>query len=273
MAEGPKRGNPRSIAVWELLRNAAQHRFVLENFVARDLRVKYRGSVLGYLWSLLEPLSLVGVYYFVFVLIARRGGPDYPLVVALGILPYSFFSNVVTGGAGALTSNRSLIRRVFIPRELFVLGHVGSQMAVFGLSLLSVVPLLFVYGQLPGWRLVLLPLAIVLLTLLATGIALGLACANVLYRDVTYVLRVLLRVVFYASPVIYPLSLVPDRLLGWYLLNPLATLLTMIRTAVTGSTLGFEPVYVGYAGLLSVGCFVAGSTIFARWQNRAVKFL
>lgn len=259
--------------MWDLLRNAARHRFVLENFVARDLRVKYRGSVLGYFWSLLEPLSLVGVYYFVFVLIARRGGPEYPLVVALGILPYSFFSNVVTGGAAALTKNRSLIRRVYIPRELFVLGHVGSQMAVFGLSLLSVIPLLFVYGQIPGWRLLLLPVAILILTLLASGIALGLACANVLYRDVTYVLRVLLRVVFYASPVIYPLTLVPDRLRGLYLLNPLATLITVIRVAFTGGELAVDPLHLAYAAIVSLGCFVGGSTIFARWQDRAVKFL
>ncbi|MEM6371041.1 MAG: ABC transporter permease, partial [Myxococcota bacterium] len=247
--------------MWELLRNAARHRYVLQNFVARDLRVKYRGSFLGYLWSLLEPLSLVGIYYFVFVLIARRGGPDYPLVVALGILPYTFFSSVITGGAGALTSNRSLIRRVFVPRELFVLGHVGSQLAVFAFSLLAVVPLLFVYGQVPGWRLILLPLSILLLTLLATGVALGLACANVLYRDVTYVLRVLLRVVFYASPVIYPLSLVPERLQVWYLLNPLATLLTMLRSACTNAPFEVPLHFAGLALAVSVGAFTAGAAV------------
>lgn len=267
------RGIPRTKTVWELLRNAARHRYVLQNFVARDLRVKYRGSFLGYMWSLLEPLSLVGVYYFVFVLIARRGGPDYPLVVALGILPYTFFSSVVTGGAGALTSNRSLIRRVFIPRELFVVGHVGSQLAVFGFSLLAVVPLLFVYGQMPGWRIVLLPLAILLLTLLATGLALSLACANVLYRDVTYVLRVVLRVVFYASPVIYPLSLVPERLRSWYLLNPLATLLSMTRTALTDAPLEVPLPFAGLAVGLCLGAFALGAAVFTRWQSRAVKYL
>lgn len=256
-----------------LFRNAWRHHFVLQNFVSRDLKVKYRGTFLGYLWSLLEPLSLVVIYYFVFVVIAGRGGPDYPLVVMLGILPYGYFSSVVTGGSTALTQNRGLIRRVYLPRELFILGHLGSQTAVLVFSLGAVVPFLWIYGIWPGWRIVWLVPAIGLIGLMSTGLALALSCANVLYRDVGYVLRVVLRLGFYGSPVIYPIELVPDRILDLYALNPMATFLTMVRSAFTNAPLPMSAAHVGGAVAVSLVTFAVGAQLFQRWQNRAVKYL
>ena len=132
-------------ALLALGRTVVRHHHVLVNFVLRDLKVKYRGTVLGYLWSLLEPLSLVLIYWFVFVVIARRGGPDYPLVVILGVLPFQFFNTVVASGAASLTANASLIRRVWLPRELFVIGTALSSLVVLGLSLLVCVPFLLLY--------------------------------------------------------------------------------------------------------------------------------
>lgn len=259
--------------MFRLFQNAWRHHYVLQNFVSRDLKVKYRGTFLGYLWSLLEPLSLVFVYYFVFVVIAERGGPDYPLIVMLGILPYTFFSSVVTGGSTTLTQNRGLIRRVYLPRELFVLGHLGSQTVVLLLSLAAVVPLLWIYGEAPGWRIVLLVPAIGLIALLSTGLALALACANVLYRDVGYVLRVILRLGFYGSPVIYPIELVPDRLLEVYALNPMAVYLTMVRAAFTNQPLPMSGGHVAWAIAVALVAFAVGAQLFQRWQARAVKYL
>lgn len=256
-----------------LIRHALEHPYVLRNFIARDLKVKYRGTVLGYLWSLLEPMSLVLVYYFVFVIIAQRGGPTYPLTVILGVLPYTFFSSVVTGGAGALYANRGLIRRVYLPRELFVLGHLGSQLVVLLLSLLAVIPFLIAYRVVPDGRVLLLLPALVGLAALAAGLALVLCCANVLYRDVGYLLRVVLRLGFYASPVIYPLALVPEDIRGWYLLNPVAVWITMIRSGLTA-----EPIHIPMGPLalsfgIGLGVLLAGAALFQRWQARAVKYL
>jgi len=259
--------------VIRLFHNAFRHHYVLRNFVSRDLKVKYRGTVLGYLWSLLEPLSLVLVFYFVFVVIARRGGPDYPLIVMLGILPYTFFSSVVTGGSTSLTQNRGLIRRVYLPRELFILGHLSSQAAVLLLSLLAVVPLLWIYGTWPGWRIVLLIPAVVLIGLMAGGLALALSCANVLYRDVGYLLRVVLRLGFYGSPVIYPISLVPERLMDVYALNPMAVFIAMLRSSFTNAPLPMSAAHVAWATAVSLATFALGAQLFQRWQARAVKYL
>jgi ABC-type polysaccharide/polyol phosphate export permease len=259
--------------VQQLVTNLVRHRFVLWNFIARDLKVKYRGTLLGYLWSLLEPLSLVVVYHFVFVVIARRGGDDYPLQVMLGVLPYGFLSAVIQGGSGALTSSASLIRRVYIPREVFVAAHVGSSLAVYLLSMLVVVPFAAWYDVVPGWRLLLLPLAVVMLTAFGTGVALVTACANAIYRDVGYTLRVLLRLLFYAAPVVYTVEMVPERMREVFLLNPVAVYVSMARNAVLDRPMPFDAARGALAAVVAVGTLAAGAAIFRRWERKAVKFL
>lgn len=256
-----------------MLRVIQENQYVLENFIKRDLKVKYRGTLLGYLWSLLEPLSLVGIYYFLFDVIARVDEPGYALIVILGVLPYNLFGGIVNAGAVALTANAALIRRVYIPREVFVYAHVGSNIIVFVLSMFAVVPFLFVYDVVPGWRIVFFPLAAVLIILFATGIAFFAACVNVLYRDVGYVIRVVLRLLFYGSPLIYPISRVPADFLGIYLLNPLSVYISMGRSAIMNQPFPFDVAYVAYGVVMAFVTFAGGAYYFTRYEKKAVKFL
>ena len=256
-----------------LVETLRSQRHVLRNFVARDLKVKYRGTLLGYLWSLLEPLSLVLVYYFVFEIIARRGGSGYPVIVVLGVLPYNLMGTIVQSGATALTSNGALIRRVYLPREVFVLSSVASNLVVYGLSMFAVVPFLIVYEIVPGWRLIYLPIASLLLALFSTGIGFIAACANALFRDVSYVIRVALRLLFYGSPTIYTVAMVPERMRDYYLLNPIAIYLSMVRSAVMNTPLAFGWEYILPAVIAALLSFWLGYVVFTRWQAKAVKFL
>jgi ABC-type polysaccharide/polyol phosphate export permease len=260
-----------------VVQHLREHRYVLQNFISRDLKVKYRGTAFGYIWSLLEPLSLVLVYYFVFEVIAKRGGEGYPLVVALGVFSYNFMSALVSGGAAALVANAPLIRRVYLPREVFVFAQVGSNVVVFLLNLLAAVPFLLYYQVMPGWRIVFLPLAAVLMTLFATGIALVASCANAVYRDVGYVIRVAVRLFFYGAPTIYPLAMVQDALppLAYelYLLNPITIYIALARDAVLNQPFPFEARHILVAAAAAVGSLLLGLTIFARWEKRAVKYL
>lgn len=256
-----------------LVENAVRHKYILWNFVTRDLKVKYRGTVLGYLWSLLEPLSLVAIYYFVFVVIARRGGDDYPAMVIAGVLAYNLMSSVIQSGSTALTGSAALIRRVYIPREIFVLSQLGTSLVVYFLSLLVVIPFMLIYDITPGWRLVFLPLAVVLISAFATGIALVAACANAIYRDVNYVLRVALRLFFYCSPIIYTVEMVPEHIRELYLLNPTAVYLSMARNALLNRPMPFDPEHALLATAVALFSLFTGWLVFRRWERRAVKFL
>lgn len=256
-----------------LLDNVSKYRYLLANFITRDLKLKYRGSVAGYLWTLLEPMALVATYYFVFVVIAERGDRTYPIVVLLGVLPYNLFSAIVTGGANALVANAPLIRRIYIPRELFLVAQIGSSAVVFFLSLLVVIPFLIFYGIVPGPTLLLLPVAVVAIILFSTGIGLAVSCLNVLYRDVSYVLSVLLRIAFYGSPVIYSIDMVPERLRELYFANPLAVYLSLVRSAVLHQPLAVPTPQLSFALLAALGSFFGGAALFSRWERQVVKHL
>lgn len=250
------------------------HRHVLRNLIGRDLKVKYRGTIFGYLWSLLEPLSLIFVYYFLFEVIMDRDLTAYPLVVAVGVLVYNFMGGIVTGGTGALVGHAALIKRVYLPRETFVLASVGTNTVVFALNMMAVIPLLFVYSIMPSWRLGWFLVAAGLLALFSTGAALFLACANVVYRDVSYVIRVLLRLAFYGAPTIYPVSVIANpELRHLYMYNPLAVYISMARSAIMNQPLLFSPIQALLAAGFAVAVFVAGAAIFVRWERKAVKFL
>ncbi len=250
---------------------------MLQNFITRDLKVKYRGTLFGYLWSLLEPLSLVLVYYFVFAVIAKRGGEGYPLIVALGVFAYSFMSAVVQAGAVALVSNAALIRRVYMPREIFVVSQVGSNLVVFLLNLVAVIPFMIYYEVVPGWRLVFLPLVVLMMVVFSTGLALMAACANTIYRDVGYVIRVIVRLMFYGTPTIYPLAMVQKSISGplyeLYMLNPVTIYIAIVRNSVMNQPIPMELRHGVVAGIIALATLLLGGMLFTRWENNAVKYL
>jgi ABC-type polysaccharide/polyol phosphate export permease len=207
------------------------------------------------------------------VVIARRGDVTYPLVVLLGVLPYNLLSTIISGSANALVSNAMLIRRVYLPRELFLVAHIGSNFVVFLLSLLVVIPFVVYYGIAPGVGLLWLGPGVLLVVMFATGVGLVVSCMNVLYRDVGYVMSVLLRILFYASPVIYPVDMVPERLRALYFLNPLAVYLSMIRSSVLGQPLLVPTEHVVLAVVVAFAMLFGGALFFGRWERKVVKFL
>lgn len=215
-------GSSRAVDVWD-------HREVLKLFVKRNLKVKYQQSVLGYAWSLLEPLLLTGVYYFVFAQILHAGTKDYGLFLVSGILPWLWFNSAVRQATGALTSQSRLITTRSLPREVFPLSVVGSRFVEFMLSL----PVLALFAGLTG-----VPphatvlggiLAIVLQTMLLVGLTMILSSVTVLVRDVQQVIRVALRLTFYVSGVLYPVSKVPHSVRDVYEMNPLVTIFKLYR--------------------------------------------
>ncbi|MEH0937850.1 ABC transporter permease [Micromonospora psammae] len=214
------------------------HRNSLRILVKRDLAVKYQQSVLGYFWSLIEPLGMGAIYFFVFGVLysgatSRHLGEaagSYPLFLITGIFAWMWTSSALSEATNALTGQSRLITTMNVPRQVFPIGRVTGRFAEYlaGLPILVAVAAGYAaHGRIsPGWSLLALPLAVAVQGTLLVGLALLLSAVNVLMRDVERFMRLVIRVLFYATPIIYPLSLVRDsNLPGWvkvaYELNPL----------------------------------------------------
>ncbi|MGI5147130.1 ABC transporter permease [Plantactinospora sp. CA-294935] len=219
------------LAVWS-------HRNTLRLLVRRDLAVKYQQSVLGYLWSLIEPLGMGVIYFFVFGVLYRSAtdrhlgdaADSYPLFLITGIFAWMWTSSAIGEATAALTGQARLITTMNLPREVFPIGRVAGRFAEYLAGLPILVGVAIVYASLDrielGWSLLALPLAVLIQATLLVGIALLLSSLNVLMRDIERLMRLVTRVLFYATPIIYPLTLVRDSSLpDWvkivYELNPL----------------------------------------------------
>lgn len=250
-------------------------RRVLALLVTRDLKVKYSDSVLGYAWSLLEPLAMAGVYWWVFTRLMHRQVGEAPYIVFLlcGMLPWQWANAVLRTSMKALSKDSKLVRSTNLPREIWILRTVGSKFAEFLYS----IPILALFAigthaQLHWW-VVFWPLAMLIQLVLLTGAGLLLAPLAVLYGDVERLMRIVMRLLFYFSPVIYGVHDVTKRLGGignLYFLNPFAGIFDLYRAAF------FPDQWAGWFGVavasvVSAGIFVLGVLVFRRLEGTVLK--
>lgn len=198
------------------------HRNSLRILVKRDLAVKYQQSVLGYFWSLIEPLGMGAIYFFVFGVLYSgdterhlgQAAESYPLFLITGIFAWMWTSSALSEATNALTGQSRLITTMNVPRQVFPIGRVTGRFAEYaaGLPILFAVAAVYAaHGKIhPGWSLLALPLAVLVQATLLVGLSLLLSAVNVLMRDVERFMRLIIRVLFYATPIIYPLSLVRE---------------------------------------------------------------
>jgi len=236
-------------------------------FAERDVRLKYKQAALGVAWAVLQPLAFMAVFTVMLGRLAQvpGGGAPYAAFSLSALVAWSYVQNAISFGANALLSDGALVRKVYFPREVPVLGAVvsaGADLAV-GLALFAVIgPLL---GARPSWAWLLAPLLGLLLAMLAAGVALALAAFNVYYRDFRYALPFALQLWLFASPVAYPLAVVPDDWRGLYVaVNPAAGLLDGFRRVLA---LGQLPDW----GLLAVS--LAGTLVVLSVSYRVFKSL
>jgi len=265
---------PRGLA--QMWRNLTTHHHLINNFVRRDVRLRYRDSALGYFWSLFEPLLLAGVYYVLFVIIAGKPEPRYPLWIILGVMTWGLFSKSLNDAMTCLTRNEGMIKQVYFPRELFAFTSVGSSLIITGLSTLVAVPMMAMYGIGPSLGLLMVPVGLALAGLFGLGVGLGLACANVVNRDVEFFSRFLTRAGMFMSPVMWTVAMAPKTRAPWLkylLLNPVAVPITMVRSGIEGKGLGISAGFVTYSVCACILSFLFGAMIFKRFEARVVKKL
>ena len=208
-----------------------KNRAILREMVATDFKIRYQGSVLGYMWSILKPLLLFAVLYILFTYVAPigKGVEHYGVSLLLGIVFWNFFAETTMVGATSVVSHGDLIRKIKIPRYLVVVASSVSAFINLLLSLVVVFIFAGVNGVSPHASWLLLPIVIVEMFALAMGMALILATAYVKYRDVTYIWEVFLQAGFYASAIIVPMSIVPTNLYDWFFMNPVVQIVQDAR--------------------------------------------
>ena len=254
-------------------------RSVLWTLVIRDLRVRYSRSVLGYLWTILDPLLMSSVYFVVFVYILKRdnlGHEPYFMFLVVGLLSWQWFSGALTDTSRALIQESKLVRSTNLPREMWVIRVVLSKGIEYLLSLPVLLFFMAVYlirGQLHvSWWLLMFPLAIVLQAVALTGIGLILAPVTALVTDTQRVVRILTRVLFYATPVIYAGHLVPPPYDKVTWINPLAGILEIMRAGLFPHD-RFPILWgaIATSAVVSFALLVAGFAVFSRLERAVLK--
>ena len=269
-------------------RAAAQSRVRLElltELVRKDLKVKYKNSALGFIWSLANPLLYLAVFTLVFTQLLKNGIDDFPVLFMSGFLVWNFFNLATLSGTGSVVGNANLVRKVRFPRVVLPLSSVGFAGVHFVLQLGVLLALLLVfYRDAFGPQLVLLVPALAVVLVFATAMALLASALNVRYRDVEHLLEVILLAWFWLTPIVYPVTYVRDELAGspWlfrlYLANPMTGVVTAMQRAiyvhpVTGGRqilpaggYGFYLTWLGVGGAIALALLAAGLWTFRRLQ-------
>jgi ABC-type polysaccharide/polyol phosphate export permease len=267
-----------------LLSDVRGSRELLVNLTLREVRGKYKRTALGQSWSLLNPLVQMAIFTVVFgVLIRIRPEPGDPsgldvfaLWLVAGLLPWAFFANAVNGGMGALIGNANLINKVYFPRETLVLSTVFSWNVSFATELLVLTAALLVLGGSPLLFLPLVVVAVVALTAFALGVALALSVANVYFRDTQHFMALVMQVWFYATPIVYPLSLVHAKAPGTvetvYRLNPMERFVGIFRDLLYDNRLP-PAADALYALVAAAGTLALGWWLFRRYEGRLAEEL
>lgn len=212
---------------------AFQYRELVRNLVAKDLKVKYRGSFLGLLWSLLNPLAMIIVYSVAFRYILRIAIENYPLFLITGIIPWNFFSGSVIASTESVIGNANLIKKVRFPLEILPISTILFNFVQLLLALVVFFPAIFLLFAPEVSPLMLLYFPVLMLHLLFTlGVALFLSSVTTRYRDVRHLTEVAVMVLFWLTPIIYSVSMVPARLQPLIKLNPLTAFITAYQDVI-----------------------------------------
>ena len=256
--------------MWQHLRELIRYRDLLISLALRDIKVRYRQTLLGVAWAVLQPLAFMLIFTLIFAKFGKisSDGAPYALFSYTGLVPWTFFSTALTLCVNSVAANMSLVKKIYFPREVFPLGVVIGCIVDFAIAsgLMAVLMLLYRYPV--GVQLVWLPWLIGIELLFIISLGLLAAALNVFYRDIKYLVPLGVQLGMFVTPVIYSVSKVPERFRGWYMLNPMAVVIDgMRRVILQGQSPEFGVTLLS-TGIVAALCLLA----YAYFKRVEVKF-
>jgi ABC-2 type transport system permease protein len=256
----------------ELFRDTYRYRELIWALAQKELRVRYKRSVLGFLWALLNPALLMLVLTLVFGTIMRFSKPHYSIFLLSMLLPWTFFSQCLAYSVESIVGNGELLKKVRVAKLVFPVAAVVSNIINFGLSLIPLLLLIIAMRFPVHWTWVYLPVPIIGLFLFTLGAAFFFATVNVFYRDVSHIVQIILSAWFYFSPVIYSLDFIPAKYRWIFQLNPMLYVLNGFRLSIYYGLLPSLPsIAMSLAcGVIALG---VGFAVFRRYEKAFVYYV
>ncbi|MCZ6689066.1 MAG: ABC transporter permease [Planctomycetota bacterium] len=256
-----------------------RYRELVLSLIRRDLKRRYKGSILGFLWYLVNPLLIMGILWVVFgFFFSRMGGVEaYAVYLLSALVAWNFFTQSVLTSATNLATSGGLIRRVYVPKAVFPLASIGGSAVNFVLSLIPLSFVIWAYQRPVGWSLLYFPVGLLFLLAFSTGMALLISSINVFFRDVQHIAEVVFLAWFYATPVIWPVGMLEGLdvpaymtvLLDW---NPMAALIECLRAPIYSGTMPSAHA-LNLAGASALGLLLVGMAVFRRLESRFIYHL
>ena len=248
------------------------YRGLINALVARDLKARYKKSVLGYAWTWLDPLMTMFVFIFVFGLLLKMGTENYPIFLLSGLLPWTFFSNSLSAANHSIINNEGITKRIYFPREILPISVVLSNAVNMVLGLIVILPVILAFGIPLTDNLILIPIPFCFLIFLTLGISFFLSSLNVFFRDMSYIVPFILHLWFFMTPIFFNIeSNVPANYLSLYLIiNPLAVILSLFRTCLMGHPLPAMAYILSCFSACTL-VFLIGYGFFKKTENLMMK--
>jgi lipopolysaccharide transport system permease protein len=250
------------------LKEIWKYRELLYFLTKRDIKVRYKQTVLGGLWAIIQPVFTMIVFTFFFGRLAKipSDGIPYPIFVYAGLLPWTYFANALTASGNSLVGNANLITKVYFPRLIIPASSSLAGLLDFFIAMLVLGVLMIYYQFLPGYAVLLAPVLVALTFLCAVGVGLWLSALNVEYRDIRYAIPFLIQIWMFVSPVIYPVSMVDEKYQWLLALNPMGGVINAFRA----SLLGHMPIdwfLLGISAVIIIFLFLSGMFYFRQMEK------
>lgn len=259
----PKKG-------WQLIdfKELREYRDLLYFLVTRDIKVRYKQTVLGGLWAIIQPFFSMIVFTLFFGMLAKvpSDGVPYPIFNFSAMVAWTYFAGAITGAGESLIGSTNLISKVYFPRLIIPLTPVIAGLLDFSIAFIVLVGMMLYFHIYPTIMVLFLPLLIILMMLTASGVGMFLTALNIKYRDIRYTIPFLVQLWMFASPIVYPVSLVPKKYHLIYALNPMVGIIEGFRSALLG-TVPFPIKMLLISALISVSLFIIGIFYFKQMER------